>query len=234
MVERIVVSGKAAFLKPVITEILALHQLIENRDIGQFVGATVEEYVRPKPRDISLRVLLYSTPYPPWRANLPTERFVTATYNIPDVKRSLIDWERIKTACGGTNGYMWGRFRTTANLSNGRQMQVHGATKEESEDRLRALVAFSEAEIATLSTTEELKEGRRATDKQLYKESTRVYPAYFTVLNQIKIVTETNTGLIDGNYKRQRARIPLWVSRKPSNADALIAEALRVRGAATP
>jgi len=233
MTERIVLSGKAAFLKPLVTEILALHQLIENRDIGQFVGAAVEDYVRPKPRDISIRVIFYSVPYPPWRANLPTERFVTATYNIPDVKRSLIDWEAIKLACGGANGYMWGRFNAYTNLSNGRQMQVYGATSGEAEDRLRALAAFSEADILTFNVSEELKEGRRAADKQLYKESTRVYPAFFTVLNQPKIVTESNNGLLDGNYKRQRARIPLWVSKKPPNADALIAEALRVRGAAT-
>lgn len=88
-----------------------------------------------------------------------------------------------------------------------------------------------------MSVAEEKKEGRRATDKLLYKEPTRVYPAYFTIIHQENIVTESNTATLSGNYKRNKARIPLWTETKPPDADEIIREALRVKGSsptATP
>lgn len=229
MSERIILKGRTEFLKPIITQVLAVHQLLENRDIGEFVGYPLEEFVRAKPQSLNLKILFYSVQTPPWRAEAG-KRLVRATYAIPNVDKAAIEWTRIKIACGGDNGYLWGRWRATANLDDGRQMQVHGGSEGEAEERLKALQALSNSEILTLSVTEEKKEGRRAADKGLYKETTRIYPAYFTIIHQEKIVKETNHNFLSGNYKKHKARIPLWVNSKPSNADALVREALRVKG----
>ena len=66
MSERIVLKGKAEMLKPIITQILALHQLIENRNIGEFVGDTLEEHVRPRPQPLKIKILFYSVSSPPF------------------------------------------------------------------------------------------------------------------------------------------------------------------------
>lgn len=234
MSERIILTGKAAMLKPVITEILALHQLIENRDIGEFVGNTLEDSVRARPQPLKLKILYYNVPSPPWESYKNNVGVTRVTCNVPFVSRSKVDWETIKTACGGANGYFWGRFCCTANLSdsngNIRKMRVYGGSKSEAEQRLRALFTLTNSTIVTLSNTEEEKEGRRATDKHLYKETKQVYPAYFTIVHQEKIAAESNLPTLSGNYRRTKFRIPLWTSTKPVDADERIREALRIRG----
>lgn len=229
---RIVLKGRSQLLKPAITELLALHQLLESKDIGQFVGYPIEEFVRVKRQSpLSLDIVWYSVPTPPFQKRLKDERFVRAAYSIPELKRSALDWEKIKTAAGGKNGYLWGRFRATANLSNGSQMQVHGGSEGEAEDRLKALLTLSSAELLTLTIAEEKKEGRRATDKKLFKDTVRVYPAYFTVTNREKVITESNLSTLEGDYHQIEGRVNLWTQEEPPNITEIFTEVLRVRGA---
>lgn len=234
MSERIVLKGKAEMLKPIITQILALHQLIENRNIGEFVGDTLEEHVRPRPQPLKIKILYYNVPAPPFESSRTNPDPKRVTCNVPFLSRTKLDWQTIKNACGGTNGYYWGRFICTANLVDDggsvRQMKVYGGSKSEAEQRLRALQLLTDSRIITMNSTEEEKEGRRATDKHLYKETTQVYPAYFTIVHQEKVITESNLPTLTGNYRRSKYRIPLWTSTKPDDAEEKIREALRIRG----
>jgi hypothetical protein len=171
------------------------------------------------------------------------KRYVRSHCAIPDVKRSALTWDTIKLACGGENGYMWGRFLCTANLSNRRQIQVYGASGAEAEERLKAFVALSTATITSLSISEQKKEGKRATGLLLYKEPTRIYPAYFAILNSQKIAIESKlereqrdnrdgrvTPTLGGTFLRTRTqKIPLWGPSEPPDAKAQIREALKVR-----
>lgn len=233
MAERIVLKGRAEMLKPIITEILAIHQLIENRDIGEFCGSALEDVVKAKPQPLKIKILFYSVSEPPWRNRRASDNFVRATYNIPFINRTRIDWATIKAAAGGSNGYMWGRYRATAGIVHDGalgQMQIHGSTESEAEQRLKALAALSEGKIVSLSTTEEKKEGESATNPNLRKETTRVYPAYFTIVHSEKVITEAGRSTLRGKYKKDKFRIPLWTESKPNDADEIIREALRVRG----
>lgn len=229
---RIILKGRTQLLKSQIPLLMGINQLIEDRDIGQFLGYPIEDFVRMKRRTpLSLDVVFYSVPRPPWRAKKASDRFVRASYSIPDINRAALDWAKIKTACGGSNGYMWGRFRATANLSNGGQMQVHGGSDQEAEERLKTLQSLSATEIITLSVTEEKNVGKRAKDKKLYKETTRVYPAYFSVTNTEKVVTESNLATLEGEYYSTQGRINLWTEQPPPNMSEIFTEVLRVRGA---
>lgn len=234
MAERIILKGRAEMLKPIITQILAIHQLIENRDIGEFCGSTLEDIVKGKPQPLKLKVLFYSVPTPPWKPINSSDNFVRATYHVPFVARTKIDWVAIKAAAGGNNGYNWGRFRATAGIvhdGNLGQMQVHGSTEAEAEQRLTALATLSEGRIVSLSTAEEKSVTPTATSSNQRKETTRVYPAYFTIVHSEKIITETaGRATLRGNYKKDKFRVPLWTDTKPSDADEIIREALRVRG----
>lgn len=233
MAERIILKGRAETLKPIITQILAIYQLIENRDIGEFCGSSIEEAVCSKPQTLKIRLLYYNVAAPPWKKIQTTDRLVQATYHVPFISRTKVDWETIKTAAGGTNGYMWGHWRATANIEKDgslAQMQIHGSSKSEAVQRLKALAALSEGRIASLSCTEEEKEGDRATNPSLFKETTRVYPAYFTIIHQEKVFTESSRSTLRGKYKQTKFRIPLWTESKPDDADELIREALRIRG----
>lgn len=237
MEERIVMKGRSKALEPAITQILALHQILRDRDIGEFTGYPLDDYVRAKPQSFHIRVLFYSVESPPWKPP-NNQKLVTATYKVPFIQRTKIDWALIKAACGGDNGYMWGRFCCTANVKGEdgsiRQMKVYGNSDTEAEQRLKALWSLTDSSIVTISITEEKKEGLRTIDKLLYKEPTRIYPAYFTVINQEKIVTESNFATLSGNYTRKKSRIALWTSTKPSDADEQIREAIRVKGSSNP
>ncbi|HIK04594.1 MAG TPA: hypothetical protein IGS40_07765 [Trichormus sp. M33_DOE_039] len=234
--EKIIVSVNRQNYKQVISQVVANRKIIEHRDIGDIVGIPAEDYVRGKPHTIKLSVMFFNYTTPPYTARTG-QRFVRATYNIPDIKRIKLDWLTIKTACGGANGYLWGRFRATANLSNGRQVQIYGGSESEADERLKALMQLSDATITTLTIAEEKKEGRRNTNKRMYKETTRIYPAYFSVMNYEKIEVEDErefsglTSTLSGNFRRIRTeKIPLWVDKAPTNTQAIITEALRVRG----
>lgn len=240
MSEQIVLSGSEESLKPIITLLIGIRQLIENRDIGDFVGSPLHDKVQAEPQTVKVTVFFHPNKTPPF--NYPKGGHQLKPYcNIPDVDLRRLTWSNIKAASGGDKGYNWGRFLATANLSNRRQMQIYAGSPKEAETRLKAFAELSKASILTLSVTEEKKEGRRATNKSLFKKTTRVFPTYFCVVNNEKILLETEReslqkrvkGKLAGDFKRQTTqKIPLWVAKEPPNAKALIKEALRVRATA--
>lgn len=234
MSEKVRLRVRCNLAKSILSEVLAIRQLIADRDIGDIVAAPVEDWIRASPQTIKLTVQLSSNKQPPFKA-YPGKRYVQAIYNIPDVDPKKLTWANIKKACGGASGYSWGRFRATANLDNGRQMQIYGGTAEDAETRLRALLALSTAHILTLSITEEKKEGRRASDKKMYKATTKVYPAYFSIINTKKIIVESEKEMksvsskLAGNFKRSRTKkIPLWTTKEPGNVRKSIQDALTI------
>lgn len=235
MSENIRLVGTKQEIEQALLTILNIREQIENRDIGDFVGIPLEEYVKAKPHTIKLTIFYSSNPLPPFRSRRG-EKVVTPIYNVPDVNRGLLNWENIKRLAGTGNGYMWGRFRAIANLDNGRQMQVYGGSERAAETRLKELLQLSTAKILTLTVSEEKREGKRAQGMLMEKRNTRVYPIYFTVISTKKVQDETTRqyrkiATTQGAFIRQHTpKIPLWVDREPSNAKDLIRESLRNRG----
>ncbi|QSJ17687.1 hypothetical protein JYQ62_02070 [Nostoc sp. UHCC 0702] len=239
MSDDIILSGNEETLKPIITALIALKQMLDGKDIGQFIGQPIEEAVRASPHTTRLIITFYSVQNPPWKSISSEKRLIRATYKVPDVDKRKMTWQTIKAACGGDNGYMWGRFLTTIGLSNGRQIQAYGATEPDAEERAKALLSLSKADLVSCSTTEQKKEGRRAADQFLYKEPTRIYPAYFNIINSQRIVKESLKLLEKkGNQKRKSTlsgdfieygsgKVDLWKSNAPPDAKTMIQRALR-------
>lgn len=228
--EIIIMAGPEELIKPDLVAFMADHQLVENRDVGQFVGMPTREYIKAQPLTIALKIVFFSNQKPPFWTK-KGDNFVVAECHVPDIDRTKLDWEKIKQACGGRNGYLWGRFRATAKLSNGRQMAIYAASSDEAEDRLKTLVILSTADIVTFSVSEEQKIGQRLKYQALYKETTRIYPAYFTILNRQRVLNEesaivTTTGV----YKQRSDRIDLWTDSAPLDYQETINELLRTPG----
>lgn len=205
---------------------LANYRLINNRDVGLIMGTPVEEFTRAKPQSLRLIIDLYSAKEPPFYRR--TNNFTTATISIPDVKRSALDWNVIKQALGGANGYTWGRFRASAQLETGRRLVLHAGSEKEAEARVKALLSLTTAKLLTLNITEELKQGERLTRKKLAKETRKIYPGFFTVINREELLDhDQGRATTKQNYRDARARIPLWTKTAPANADDLIRSILR-------
>lgn len=239
--EEIILSGSEETLKPIISLLVGIYQLIENRDIGDIVGIPVAENIKAEVQAVKLTIFFSPNKEPPFR-NKPGTTQLKPYCNISDVDIRKLTWDNVKRAAGGANGYNWGRFRATANLSNRRQMQVYGGNEKEAEERLLALNELSKAKILTLTVSEEKKVGRRTAGKLLYKETTRIYPIYFTVVNNEKILIESEReiaeagvrGKLAGNFKRkQTPKIPLWTIKEPPTTKEVIREALKVRGSSS-
>lgn len=204
---------------------IANYRVMENRDVGMLMGLPLEEFVKAKEQSLRILIDFYSKKEPPYYSD--TEKLTMASVAIPDAKRSVLDWATIKRICGGENGYMWGRFRAAARLDNGRRLIIHAATEEEAERQIQQYLTLTTAELLTLNITEEKKAGQRTKRPKLAKEATRIYPAYFTVVNRKEILDpREGTAGVKRNYRDARIRIPLWTEQPPPNYKDLIRDVL--------
>ncbi|MGG6293801.1 hypothetical protein ACQ4M4_05195 [Leptolyngbya sp. AN02str] len=204
--ESVILSGKAEILKPQIQQILGTHRLIHNRDVGAIVGQPAEDWYRAGVQRRKLTIVFKSKKEPPWRGT-SGERVKTCTYTIPEPKRGL-NWQELKTAA---RQYDWGKYRATANLDNGRQMAVYGASEGEAERKLRELLFLSTGELITLSVTEE-----KDRNIALRKDTQRMYPAFATLLVRRPTANLTgNTDLTGQRFEEESIRIDLWPDTEP-------------------
>lgn len=214
-------------LMPAVQSTINTYRLMHNRDVGLIVGSPLDEYVKGKPQSLRLVINMFSRKEPPFYRGVQKDvRVVDIT--IPDVKRSKLDWNIIKRCVGGSDGYMWGHFKANAHLTGGRVLRVFGATEKEAESRIKALLELTDAELLTLSITEEKKVGARLKQPKLFKTATRIYPGYFTIINREELLDpEKGRATKTQNYRDKKVRIPLWVQKEPANCQRLINNLLR-------
>jgi hypothetical protein len=224
--EKIIIAGPAELIKPTIVQTLAQHQLLEERDLGMWVGEPLREALIAPPISIQIRVILTDL-----EGVWTGAKRVQIT--IPDVRRERISWERLKAAVGGQNGYMWGPYRCKARLSGGNSMELYSAVEAEGVDRLAELAYFTNQEILGITTVRELREGKRKTLDALYKKPTRIYPYGFTVINQQKVLNEeSGRAQMSGVYKnRKTSMILLHTNSKPDDFNQVIQDLFYIPGA---
>lgn len=206
--ESIILVGNEDQLKLAVQTTLAGHKLVHNRDVGQIVGQPAEDWYRAKPHRRKLTILFTERERPPWQlaGNKSPRR---ATYTIPEPKATL-DWSQIKKAA---KAYNWGKYRCTANLTNGRQMAVYAASPQEAREKLEDLLSLSTCEILTMSVAEEVLRHNR-----LKKEPTRMFPAYGTVLVRKPTTDRSGRTDIDGNtWDEDHVRFELWTKNEPDS-----------------
>lgn len=211
--EKIVLTGAEPELKETVRSTLVQHRLIANRDIGQIVGQPAEDWYKAHPQRRKLTIIFDQRPNPPWRLQKGSASR-RAEYSIPEPKVNL-KWEQIKRAA---KPYNWGRFRVTANLTNGRQMAVYGASPKEAEEKLKELIDLSTCEIMSANTSEE-----RIRHPKLKKENTRMYPAYGNLLVRKSSTDGKGRTDLDGkSWESNHIRFALWTEREPSNFKEII------------
>ena len=227
--ETITLAGNEQTVRAQLPQVLAQHQMIENRDIGQWVGETIRDSTRANPSELTVRLLLYSEKKPPYsRAKQRT------TITLHDFNSGDLNWRKIKNAIGGATGYTYGRFRGTAKLSNGRQLVCYCSTDREAEDLLKELEKLIDPDIQAISITEERRTGARANGKPLQKQPIKIYPAYLYIESKQRILNQGTDDqgfqTLDGTYNTRRFRVPLFTDEKPTNFDEIVRDALRVPG----
>ncbi|AFZ01636.1 hypothetical protein [Calothrix sp. PCC 6303] len=237
--EEIIVSGSEETVKPIITMLMGISQMLNNRDIGQFVGEPLEENIKAVPSLLTMKIVWYSAKEPPFQAPVG-KRFIKAECNIPDVYKSKLKWETIKQLAGGANGYEWGEYLALAKLDNNRQMHVRGATKAIASKQLDNMLELTKAKVTSISVIQLTKAGRRASGQTLEIKPARIYPANFIIVNSKKIdatqqriyrdeIATRKLSTLRGDYaKRGSQRIPLWTDKPPKDYKQILNNAFNI------
>jgi hypothetical protein len=200
------ISGTETEVKDKVINAITQSRVIGTREIGEFVGMPVDDYLRARPHQRKATVIFKTIEGRAWYG-VDGKKARQVTYTIPDLRTNL-DWERIKRQC---RAYEWGEWRATANLTNGRQMAVYGATGAIAEDKLRELLELSTAEMLTLAVSQE-----KDRDIRRKKHPMRVYPYKLKLL--IRKFDKDGSSYIDmeGNaYDEYNYAIPLWTDNEP-------------------
>ncbi len=211
--EFVVITGPQELAQQQVETVLNQHRFVHNRDLGQLVGMPARDYLRGGVQLRKLEMVFKSKQTPPWIAPPGEEAIKEVSYSIPEVEFNLT-WNELKLA---GRPWLWGRHYCNANLEGGRKMRVHGATADEAEDKLRELAALSRLNILTISTGEE-----KQRPNTLKKYSTRMYPAYATLL--VRRPTYDQRGISDlsgQTYSQEEIRIDLWPDTEPPGVVAL-------------
>lgn len=228
--ERIILAGGENEIRSQLPQVMSSYNLVENRDVGQWLGQPVSEDVRQSPNELTLRFQLYSVKTPPVGG---AKQRVSIT--VPDPSKAKLDFNTLKAALGGSNGYMYGRFLGRAALDNGKSIYCYAGSSQEAEDRLIALSNLVDAEVLGITVTEEIKTGMRANGKPLQKKNIRVYPYSVYLENKQKVLNQSTDGegfnTLSGSYKQKRNRIQIWMDQKPEDFDQIIQELLQTEGA---
>lgn len=220
--ETILLHGDRTEIQTQTLNALNNYQFIESRDVGAWVGEPLLDSIRKPPKEVAIKILLRSAVKPPFK-NQNGSNAKRTQIEIPNVDKTKINWREIKQAVGGLNGYLWGRFLVIARLDNEDHIKFYAASEAEGTIVLNKLLKFTKSELATLSIHEEKREGARKKYDRLFKEVTRVYPAYAVIINQKQLLTNNEgRATVNGYVDHRQIRVPLYVDDKPEEFDDLV------------
>jgi hypothetical protein len=223
--QSVILAGPEQLVRQELIRTMNQATVLDERDVGLWVGEPIREALIAPPISIQMRVILSDM-----EGVLHGRKRVQIT--IPDVRRERIDWARLKQACGGQNGYMWGAYKCQARLSGGNEMHIYAASEQEGMDRINELAYFSNQEIIGVTAVRELREGKRRTIDALYKQPTRIYPYAFTIINQQRVLNEeSGRAQLSGMYRSRKASmIPLWEETRPDGFTEILQELFTTPG----
>jgi hypothetical protein len=190
--EKIVFTGTQQEVIDSIRTVMPVHQMIEDKDIGQFLGENPNEVISAKPQLRCLNLLFYGKPSPPYKKN---NKWLCqrSTISIPDAK-SGISANDIKAVI---KNYTYGDWYVHCKTDTGRQMQGWFSSHNEGIQTL--------TELSKLSTSDIVVESFRWSDgKAGSKKLEKMYPAYAAILYPRR-KNGKNTGALG-----KTERIPLW------------------------
>lgn len=158
-------------------------------------------------------------------------------YKLPALDRTKIDdYDRVRTAFGGSNGYFWGRFIATATTTIGHPIICRGATSEAAQERVVALASLCDLEIIKINVNEEIVSHRRAGNPLLRKTAKQVLPHLLIIKNR-KYYTEPRPGAqpsLNGWYEDYSVQLDVSSPVRPPDWAEQIADVLRGPNPARP
>ena len=251
--ETYLLTGNQAELRFGASLIMAIRQLLQNKDIGSFIASPYEPFAYSNTSPLSIQVHWRLLPEPPFekeslwldpklrnRASLPRP-YLT----IPCIRRSAVTWERIKELAGGQGGYFYGPHYANARLvsrdgkklGKGGRMILYSNSEADSIRMLKGWLNLCDVEGFTITHGEESQEeGVRAKESQMRKPAVRIYPAWMTIINsqlvrknydQISTMGhQKGRATVAGKKLQKQGKIPLWYKTPPGWVNEMIRDLL--------
>lgn len=224
-------AGTHDQLETAIPNVLNNIQVIGNRDVGIVTNLDSNDLQsKVKPSEILVTIVWFNKPKPPYTDKAVKlaglgEILIKREYAIADVNRSKLEWNTIKLATGGQNGFMTGDILCRARLANGRRMTCLGGSQQEAQQIVENLCKLTDHEILYPISFSERKEFSKSKANIKRRDSVKMYPAYVTILTQNLIAPNNDhhgNKLKAGQYLKRKARLPLYTDKKPYDWDIAI------------
>lgn len=193
--ETIVLAGREELVRSQMVQTLTQHQLMGNRDVGiNFNGEDYTEHnSRKDPSQISIVFKMapnnrkpYFRPVNEQQGNLVIKRQLKPEITVHYVQKTKLDWQRLKDAVGGINGYIYGRHLCVLHLTkdggNRGTISCWADTYDNAKDICVKLAALTDCDISHANKAEEVEMGNRSTQRNNMKLIHRVYP-YRAIIN---------------------------------------------------
>ena len=220
--EKFILAGPEDELRSTLPLALAHYEVLDQRDVGVVSALdTAQLFVQALPLQLYCRI--------EWRTDRGNAG-PRPSYQISSVKRSKIgDYAFIRAIAGGQNGYLWGRWKATATMSDGHILTCYGGSAAAAEERLTSLAELSEADIQTLNVLEERQSARRQTIQGMRKPSELVFPHRIIIVNRQYFETPRPGSKPSkrGYFVPTQAKLSIRGATKPATWDEEIADLLR-------
>jgi hypothetical protein len=220
--EKFILAGPENEMRATLPQTLANYEILDQRDVGIVSALDPSHlFVKAMPLELYCRIEFRSE-----RGNEGPR----PSYQISSVKRSRIDdYAFIRSICGGDNGYLWGKWKAIATMSDGHTLTSYAASEALAEGRVRDLAQLSDAEILTVNVTHELKEDKRLLISGLQRDNEQVKPYRIVITNRKYFSTPQPGSKASkrGYWVPISARLSISSATKPAEWDETIAEILR-------
>lgn len=220
--EKYLLAGPQQLVKAELASSLADYDRMESKDLGQVFAISASDFIA-RAAPLKLYLKLEFEPVDGGRRG-------EASYQIPNPKVSLLDnYDTIRAACGGSNGYMWGHFKGVGRLSSGHNLEVYASTRDGALSRLEAFASLSDDDLLTVDVTEEIPSKRRDTVKMLKKPTLQIKPVRMRLINREYFDQPKPNARASkkGYYLPKTAILSLRSPSKPADWNQRIAEILR-------
>lgn len=230
--ETLKLSGGTEDVKGLIQNTTATYKLLENRDIGTGTNVLYEDIPITESNGVEVTLILYNYEKPPYWTKERRKNIVKSEISIPNCKRSIIGYDRLKNLFGGgSSAYTKGNWSAEASLSNGRTLKVFVNSESEGEKVLEALASICEANIIYPIRLTHRKGSRTLQKTGKERDDTRMFLSFAIIRNWNKLTKYEEFKRLGGvasvpDPKKLIKKIPLYYDTKPSFIDRDIQEAL--------
>lgn len=222
-----ILYGRAENILQQIFTIMAVRRQLARYDIGAIIGAPINDYLRHWPSQSRLS-LVFRLKTKPENYRDPV---LYKTIRVPFIQASKIDYLRLWTACGGTQGLDWGPIACRAKIGKGENINqlhevvAHGPSEEVAKQNVDRFLEFTELEVKRYTFNRS--DWKNVADTSL-NDTYKVYPCSVSVINSRLSQLDRKGQLTSGGYKKSiKSRILLKKETPPPNFEAIKANLLQ-------